>query len=137
MALTLGAGDGALECRAVAEDEGAQDEVDGKGGGAREEGVAAKADEGETKGRPLAEAPLAESPVEQCLAAAAWGGDATHALFADREGLVNEKVDTVFLGPRVGPLAGPAAAAGAGRFRLSAPVNRLTCRANGLNLGRK
>ena len=75
MALIFGAGDGALEDPAAAEDEGARQEVDGKGGGARKDGAAAEADEGETKAMqaaPSAEVPLAESPVERCRQQPPW-----------------------------------------------------------------
>ena len=58
------------------------------------------------------------------------GGDSTRARFTGREGLLNEKVDTVVLGPCEGPTSGLTAAEGAGRFRRSAALNDL-------NLGRK
>ena len=127
MALTLGAGGVALEGPAAAEDEDARGEVDCKGGGARKDGVDAEADEGETTGSvggTFGGGALGGVTGWALPPAAALGGGSTRARFAGREGLVNENVDTVFLGPCVGSVTGPTAAAGAGRFRRSAAVRR-------------
>ena len=127
MALTLGVEGGVLEGTAAVEDEDARGEVDGKGGGARKDGIDAEADEGETTGSTggtFGGGALGGVTGWALPPAAALGGDSTRARFAGREGLVTEKVDTVFLGPCAGSGTGPAATAGAGRFRRSAAVSR-------------
>lgn len=127
MALTLGVEGGVLEGTAAVEDEDARGEADGKGGGARKDGIDAEADEGETTGSTggtFGGGALGGVTGWALPPAAALGGGSTRARFAGREGLVNENVDTVFLGPCVGSGTGPAATAGAGRFRLSAAVRR-------------
>ena len=102
MALTLGVEGGVLEGTAVVEDEDARGEADGKGGGARKDGIDAEADEGETTGSTggtFGGGALGGVTGWALPPAAARGGGSTRARFASREGLVNENVDTVFLGP--------------------------------------
>ena len=99
MALIVGARGGALEGPAAAGDEDALGEVDGKGGGALEDGVAAEADEDETKGSTGGTFGGGAFGGVTALPADALGGDSTRARFTGREGLLNEKVDTVVLGP--------------------------------------
>ena len=99
MALIVGARGGALEGPAAAGDEDALGEVDGKGGGALEDGVAAEADEDETKGSTGGTFGGGAFGGVTVLPADALGGDSTRARFTGREGLLNEKVDTVVLGP--------------------------------------
>ena len=115
MALIVGARGGALEGPAAAGDEDALGEVDGKGGGALEDGVAAEADEDETKGSiggTFGGGAFGGVTGWALPPADALGGDSTRARFTGREGLLNEKVDTVVLGqgalppgglPREGP----------------------------------
>ena len=107
MALIFGAGgelsdEGALEGPDAAAEEDARGEVDGKGGGAREDGVAAEVDGGETRGNTggtFGGGAFGGVTGWALPPAAALGGDSTRARFTGREGLLNEKVETVVLGP--------------------------------------
>ena len=128
-AVILGAGgdraeEDALDGPGAAADEDARGEVEGNAGGALEDGVAAEVDGSETTGNTggtRGGGAFGGVTGWTLPPAAALGGDATRARFTGREGLVNEKVETVVLSPCGG---GGAAAEGAGRFRRSAAVMR-------------
>ena len=72
MALIFGAGGGALECPAATDTEDALGEVDGKGGGALDEGVVVEEETKGSAGGALGGGALAESPAGRCRLQTPW-----------------------------------------------------------------